>query len=301
MSSPRTRRVHHKLDSLEGKYHAQIIRVARENNVADFVEFFKEKFGEQDFTKFIWYLSTPIYSLRGYPFSESDYSPPSVLINIMKEFFDLLKNTPDLPQIVKPFIDIINIYGEPSHETFSSENYTRACNKIIDTFISDKQLDTTNVELATHIQLFFNNVVSILIDFIYERQLQKNPEARIAVGVRMESICLILGHLIHVITINKPYHKIIQGFTIEDLIAYGKAEREKDINELKKRNSKTYRLDEYQINQGLDELAEERQEERDERRQQRKYEGKEGGRRRLKTRSIKTIKRRAYKKCSYKK
>ena len=176
MSSPRTRRVHHKLDSLEGKYHAQIIRVARENNVADFVEFFKEKFGEQDFTKFIWYLSTPIYSLRGYPFSESDYSPPSVLINIMKEFFDLLKNTPDLPQIVRPFIDIIDIYGKPrAHETFSSEIYTRACNKIIDTFISDKQLDTTNVELATHIQLFFNNVVSILIKFIYERQLQKDP------------------------------------------------------------------------------------------------------------------------------
>ena len=296
MSSPRTRRVH-----LESKYHNQNIRVARGNNVAEFVEFFKEKFGEQDFTKFIWSLSTPIYSSRGYPFSESDYSPPSVLINIMKEFFDLLKNTPDLPQIVRPFIDIIDIYGKPrAHETFSSEKYTGACNEIIDTFISDKQLDTTNVELATHIQLFFNNVVSILINFIYERQLQKNPEARIAVGVRMESICLILGNLIHVITINKPYHKIIQGFTIEDLLAYGKAEREKDVNELKKRNSKTYyRPDEYRINQGLDELAEERQEERDERRLQRKP-GKEGGRR-LKMRSIKTIKRRAYKKRSYKK
>lgn len=300
MSSPRTRRVHRFFDEI--KHHNQNIRVARGNNVAEFVEFFKEKFtdGEHDFTKFIWYLSTPIYSLRGYPFSESDYSPPSVLINIMKEFFDLLKNTPELPQIGVPFIKIIEAFSLPTHDTFNKEDYIARCNVIVDNFISDKKLDIDD-GVAKSIKMFFTNVVSILSDFIYTRNLQIIPEARIAVGVRMESICLILGHLIHVITINKPYHKIIQGFTIEDLIAYGKAEREKDINELKKRNSKTYRLDEYQINQGLDELAEERQEERDERRQQRKYEGKEGGRRRLKTRYIKTIKRRAYKKRSYKK
>lgn len=299
MSSPRTRRVHRFFDEI--KHHNQNIRVARGNNVAEFVEFFKEKFthGEYYFTKFIWYLTTPVNSLRGYHFNESD-SPSSVLSNIMQEFFDLLKNTPELPQIGVPFIKIIEAFSLPTHDTFNKEDYIARCNVIVDNFISDKKLDIDD-GVAKSIKMFFTNVVSILSDFIYTRNLQIIPEARIAIGVIMERIWPILEVLIHVIKINKPYHKIIQGFTIEDLIAYGKAEREKDINELKKRNSKTYRLDEYQINQGLDELAEERQEERDERRQQRKYEGKEGGRRRLKTRSIKTIKRRAYKKRSYKK
>ena len=204
----------------------------------------------------------------------------------MKEFFDLLKNTPELPQIEDPFRDIINIYGKPSHETFSREVYIQECNKIIDKFISDKKI---NAELATSIKMFFSNVVSILIDFIYKRKLQHDPEARIAVKSRMNSICPVLGVLI---SITKKKHKIIQGFTIEDLIIYGKAERERDINEL----TKDKRMDEFEIVQGLNELAEERQKHRDERRRQRKHAGKEGGRR-LKMRSIK---RRVNKKRSYK-
>jgi hypothetical protein len=277
----------------ERAYHSRNIRVARADNVADFVEFFKENFtyGEQYFTSFIQDLSTPVFSLGGYPYSERN-SPPSFVINIMKEFFDLLKNTPELPQIVGPFRDIINIYGKPSHETFSREVYIQECNKIIDKFISDKKL---NAELATSIKLFFSNVVSILIDFMYTRNLQDIPEARIVVKVRMDSICSILGELIHIIAKTRPYHKIIQGFTIDDLIKYGKAERDTDIKELKIKNKKTY-MDEFAIVQGLNELAEERQEHRDERRRQRKHAGKEGGRR-LKMRSIK---RRVCKNRSYK-
>ena len=88
----------------EKDYYNRQIKTARANNVAEFVEFFKEKFGEGAFTRFIWQLSTPISSTRGYSFSDS---PPSFLIDIMKEFFDLLKNTPELPQIAGPFKDII--------------------------------------------------------------------------------------------------------------------------------------------------------------------------------------------------
>ena len=272
-------------------YHGRNIRVARADNVADFVEFFKENFtyGEHYFTSFIQDLSTPVFSLRGYPYSDS---PPSFVINIMKEFFDLLKNTPKLPQIEDPFRDIINIYGKPSHETFSREVYIQECNKIIDKFISDKKL---NDELATSIKLFFSNVVSILIYFMYTRNLQDIPEARIVVKVRMDSICSILGELIRIIAKTRPYHKIIQGFTIDDLIKYGKAERDTDIKELKIKNENPY-MDEFEIVQGLNELAEERQEHRNERRRQRKHAGKEGGRR-LKMRSIK---KRANKKRSYK-
>ena len=214
----------------------------------------------------------------------------------MKEFFDLLKNTPELPQIAGPFRDIIEKFGpKTSYDPFSPEDYNKECNEIVDKFISVKKLDT-NGELAKSIRLFFTNVVSILINFIDKKSLQYDPEARIAVQSRMKDICLILQQLIQLINQNKKYHRIIQGFNVKDFINYGKDEREKDIKKLKEKDAAYYR-DEYQISQGLLELAEERQEERDERRRQRAYAGQEGGRR-LKMRSIK---RRAYKKRSYKK
>jgi L-arabinose isomerase len=86
---------------------------------------------------------------------------------------------------------------------------------------------------------------------------------------------------------------MIQGFTVDDLIKYGKAERESDIKKLKEEDAEYYR-GEYQISQGLFELAEKRQEERDERRQQRVHAGLEGGRRK------KMHSRNYYKKRSYK-
>ena len=61
-----------------------------------------------------------------------------------------------------------------------------------------------------------------------------------------------------------------------------------------------YYRDEYQISQGLLELAEERQEERDERRRQRAYAGQEGGRR-IKMHSRNYYKKRTCKRCAYKK
>ena len=280
----------------EESYNNRNIRNARANNVAEFVEFFKENFGEEAFTKFIWQLSTPVSSIRGYHFSDS---PPSFLIDIMKEFFDLLKNTPELPQIAGPFRDIIEKYGpKTAYDPFSPEDYNKECNEIVDKFISIKKLDI-NGQLATSIKLFFSNVVSILINFIDKKSLQYNPEARIAVQSRMKDICLILQQLIQLLNQNKKYHKIIQGFTIEDLIKYGKAERDSDIKKLKEKDAAYYR-DEYQISQGLFELAEERQEERDERRRQREYAGQEGGRR-INMHSHNYYKKCTCKRCAYKK
>ena len=292
MSLSRKRKLPRSFD--EKAHRSRLVKLARADNVADFVEFFKENFtyGEHNFTTFIQDLTTPVFSLRGYAYSEPD-SPPSFVVNIMKEFFDLLKNTPELPQIVGPFRDIIDIYGKPSYETFSREVYIQECNKIVDKFISDKKI---NAELATSIKMFFSNVVSILIDFIYKRKLQHDPEARIAVKSRMDSICSILGVLIHLIATTTPYHKIIQGFTIDDLIKYGKAERDRDIGGLKLKN-KTPHMSEFEIVQGLIELNDQRHEDRVERRRQRKRASEEGGRR-LKMRSIK---RRTNKKHSYKK
>ena len=276
--------------NFEENYYNRHIGSARAKNVAEFVEFFKENLGEESFTRFIWLLSTPVASTQGYNFSDS----PSFLIDITKEFFDLLKNMPDLPRIVVPLREIIEKYGPKTlyGPPLSREIYMKECNDIVDKFISDNKLDA-NSELATSIKLFFTRVVSILLDFIDKNSLKNTPEARIAVQQRMKGIFSVFEKLIRLLNENKKYYKMIQGFTIEDLIKYGKAERESDIKKLKEEDAEYYR-GEYQISQGLLELADKRQEERDERRQQRVHAGLEGGRRK------KMHSRNYYKKRSYK-
>ena len=274
----------------EKDYYNRNIRSARANNVAEFVEFFKENFGEESFTRFIWLLSTPVASTQGYNFSDS----PSFLIDITKEFFDLLKNMPDLPRIVVPLREIIEKYGPKTlyGPPLSPDKYMKECDEIVDKFISDNKLDA-NSELATSIKLFFTRVVSILLDFIDKNSLKHTPEARIAVQQIMKGIFSVFEKLIRLLNENKKYYKMIQGFTVEDLIKYGKAERESDIKKLKEEDAAYYR-GEYQISQGLFELAEKRQEERDDRRRQRVYAGLEGGRRK------KMHSRNYYKKCTHK-
>jgi len=276
--------------NVEKDYYNRNIRSARANNVAEFVEFFKENFGEESFTRFIWLLSTPVASTRGYNFSDS----PSFLIDITKEFFDLLKNMPDLPRIVVPLREIIEKYGPKTlyGPPLSPDKYMKECDEIVDKFISDNKLDA-NSELATSIKLFFTRVVSILLDFIDKNSLKNTPEARIAVQQIMKGIFSVFEKLIRLLNENKKYYKMIQGFTVEDLIKYGKAERESDIKKLKEEDAAYYR-GEYQISQGLFELAEKRQEERDDRRQQRVHAGLEGGRRK------KMHSRNYYKKCTHK-
>jgi hypothetical protein len=224
-------------------------------------------------------------------------SSPNIFAAKFKEFFDLLKNMPDLPRIVVPLREIIEKYGPKTLHgpPLNREIYIKQCDEIVDKFISDNKLDA-NSELATSIKLFFTRVVSILLDFIHKNSLKNTPEARIAVQQIMKGIFSVFEKLIRLLNENKKYYKMIQGFTIEDLIKYGKAERESDIKKLKEEDAAYYR-GEYQISQGLLELAEKRQEERDDRRRQRVHAGLEGGRR-LKMHSIK---RRAYKKRSYKK
>ena len=280
----------------EKDYYNRHIRSARAKNVAEFVEFFKENFGEESFTRFIWLLSTPVASTQGYNFSDS----PSFLIDITKEFFDLLKNMPDLPRIVVPLREIIENYGPKTlyGPPLSREKYMKECDEIVDKFISDNKLDA-NSELATSIKLFFTRVVSILLDFIDKNSLKNTPEARIAVQQIMKGIFSVFEKLIRLLNENKKYYKMIQGFTVEDLIKYGKAERESDIKKLKEEDAAYYR-GEYQISKGLFELAEKRQEERDERRQQRVHAGLEGGRRK-KMHSRSYYKKRTHKMRAYKK
>jgi hypothetical protein len=89
---------------------------------------------------------------------------------------------------------------------------------------------------------------------------------------------------------------------MEDVVRYGKSERESDIKILKQQDPKYY-TDEWRIAQGLDELIEERQEARDERRRQRAYAGQGGRKKNIRSsRKKRNSKKRAYKKrSSYKK
>jgi hypothetical protein len=273
-------------------YINQNIRHAKETNVSEFVEFMKENFGEDTFSKLIWKLSTPVTLFRGgrYPDALTEY--PSWLTDIMQEFIKLLQNTPELPElpdIFLPLQEILKIYI-PSGRFHALP--------IVDNFITVNQLDPTS-EIATNIKFFFSRVVFILFDFIKKNGESVDVETRVYVASKIKELIPILKRLIQ---LNNQNKKIIVGLNMEDVVRYGKSERESDIKILKQQDPKYYR-DEWSIAQGLDELYEERQEARDERRRQRAYAGQGGRKKNIRSsRKKRNSKKRAYKKrSSYKK
>ena len=152
-------------------YINQNIRHAKETNVSEFVEFMKENFGEDTFSKLIWKLSTPVTLFRGgrYPDALTEY--PSWLTDIMQEFIKLLQNTPELPElpdIFLPLQEILKIYipsGRIHALPIAEEDFIKKSNDIVDNFITVNQLDPTS-EISTNIKFFFSRVVFILFDFI---------------------------------------------------------------------------------------------------------------------------------------
>ena len=285
-------------------YKNQNIRHAKEKNVSEFVEFMKENFGEDTFSKLIWNLSTPVTLYRGgrYPYMLTEY--PSWLTDIMQEFLELLQTTPELPElpdIFLPLQEILKIYvpsGGLHALPISEEDFVKRSNEIVDNFITGSQLDP-NSEIATNIKLFYSHVVFILFDFIKKNGESVDVETRVYIVSKINGLIPILKRLIQ---LNNQNKKNIIGLNMEDVVRYGKSERESDIKILKQQDPKYYR-DEWSIAQGLDELYEERQEARDERRRQRAYAG-EGGRKKniRSSRKKRNSKKRTYKKrSSYKK
>lgn len=288
-------------------YKNQNIRHAKETNVSEFVEFMKENFGEDTFSKLIWKLSTPVTLFRGghYPDALTEY--PSWLTDIMQEFIKLLQNTPELPELPElpdiflPLQEILKIYipsGGLHALPIAEEDFIKKSNDIVDNFITVNQLDPTS-EIATNIKFFFSRVVFILFDFIKKNGESVDVETRVYVASKIKELIPILKRLIQ---LNNQNKKIIVGLNMEDVVRYGKSERESDIKILKQQDPKYYR-DEWSIAQGLDELYEERQEARDERRRQRAYAGQGGRKKNIRSsRKKRNSKKRAYKKrSSYKK
>lgn len=285
-------------------YINQNIRHAKETNVSEFVEFMKENFGEDTFSKLIWKLSTPVTLFRGghYPDALTEY--PSWLTDIMQEFIKLLQNTPELPElpdIFLPLQEILKIYipsGKLHALPIAEEDFIKKSNDIVDNFITVNQLDPTS-EIATNIKFFFSRVVFILFDFIKKNGESVDVETRVYVASKIKELIPILKRLIQ---LNNQNKKIIVSLNMEDVVRYGKSERESDIKMLKQQDPKYYR-DEWSIAQGLDELYEERQEARDERRRQRAYAGQGGRKKNIRSsRKKRNSKKRAYKKrSSYKK
>ena len=152
-------------------YKNQNIRHAKETNVSEFVEFMKENFGEDTFSKLIWKLSTPVTLYRGgrYPHALTEY--PSWLTDIMQEFLELLQTTPELPElpdIFLPLQEILKIYipsGGLHALPIAEEDFIKQSNEIVDNFITGIQLDPSS-EIATNIKFFYSRVVFILFDFI---------------------------------------------------------------------------------------------------------------------------------------
>ena len=284
-------------------YKDQNIRHAKETNVSEFVEFMKENFGEDTFSKLIWKLSTPVTLFRGghYPDALTEY--PSWLTDIMQEFIKLLQNTPELPELPElpdifiPLQEILKIYipsGGLHALPIAEEDFIKKSNDIVDNFITVNQLDPTS-EIATNIKFFFSRVVFILFDFIKKNGESADVETRVYVASKIKELIPILKRLIQ---LNNQNKKIIVGLNMEDVVRYGKSERESDIKILKQQDPKYYR-DEWSIAQGLDELYEERQEARDERRRQRAYSGQGGRKKNIRSsRKKRNSKKRAYKKRS---
>jgi hypothetical protein len=286
--------------NLPDVYKNQNIRHAKETNASEFVEFMKEHFGEDTFSKLIWKLSTPVTLFRGgrYPHALTEY--PSWLTDIMQEFIELLQNAPELPElpdIFLPLQEILKIYvpsGGLHALPIAEEDFIKKSNEIVDNFINVNQLDP-NAEIATNIKFFFSRVVFILFDFIKKNGESVDVETRVYVASKIKELIPILKRLIQ---LNNQNKKNIIGLNMEDVVRYGKSERESDIKILKQQDPKYYR-DEWSIAQGLDELYEERQEARDERRRQRVYAGQGGRKKNIRSsRKKRNSKKRTYKKRS---
>jgi len=162
------------------------------------INFFKDEYGEELFFSITYALSTRevvnfgqhymlVKPLRGYP---------KWLLDILNQFIDLLKLTPELPPILIPLKGIITnfvpelIPHEPrlDHEfEYSDQHFTQTCNRmIIEPFmrsVAEGGLDPES-ETYSRIQQFLKNVVQILIKFMDENKAQIERDFQVRHEVR---------------------------------------------------------------------------------------------------------------------
>ena len=123
--------------------HLILNRTPYGNSVKRSIDIFKKEVGEAGFMTLIWAVTSPpyIHQLSHSPIPLRAY--PSWLIEITEQFIDLLKFKSELPPILIPFKEIIDMYSPAenlamaiqSPSGFDAEDYIQTCNAIVERFI----------------------------------------------------------------------------------------------------------------------------------------------------------------------
>lgn len=241
------------------------------DHVMQSIEFFKDKFGEEAFERFIWTLSTPEHINTGTRDAEPLRAYQSWLFEITDQFIKLLQLTPNLPPILDPLQEIIkkiipeindppeiNVadpYPFPRRPNYSDKVFREKCSTIIESFMTTlvkNGLDSTSV-VFTQIQQFLKNVVDILIRFLNmnEKQIidkfRPKPgdttngllDTRISIHSTLKVNMLPIFRMLF--DFNKKNHSLFKNINLNDWMKYGKVEKAFYIAKLKKENPSRYR------------------------------------------------------------
>lgn len=265
---------------------ALILEKTSYSNPMKSIEPYKEIIGEKTFLEFIQALSAK--------------SPPW-LLDVMQQFIELLKFTPNLPPVLIPFEEIVTKYimtplSNP-HAYIVSLNYIdeyiQICNETVERFITENELDPQS-ELVKKIKDFFNNIVRVSSTHIKlvidsTRYLDPTYLAQLPFNIKTNFKRLIpfLDQLFILNQTAKIHKGFIKYINLKEWLEYGKAEREFTIAQLKRESPKRYnQYDSSKWNEKLIELAVERDEAR--RRSRRRESQPQGGtRRKMRARTYK--------------
>ena len=264
------------------------------NSVKRSIDIFKKEVGEAGFMTLIWAVTSPIHihQLSG---SFPLHAYPSWLIEITEQYIDLLKFKSDLPPILIPFKEIIDMYSPAenlamaiqSPPGFDAEDYVQKCNAIVERFLSGsirpkspkspKSPRSLRSELAKRVTLFFNRVIEILIKFFNDNDTGSSGQVvRFSVKLRLLRNMFPFFKMLFTMN-NRPetHRTVIQNINFKEWVSYGKAQKEHILRKLKQENPRAFRGynpedDWAHVKNYAEELDEEEEEEEDEKKGGRK-------------------------------
>jgi hypothetical protein len=272
------------------------------NSVKRSIDIFKKEVGEAGFITLIWAVISPIHihQLSGSPFPLHAY--PSWLIEIADQYIDLLKFKSDLPPILIPFKEIMDLYSPAenlamaiqSPTGFDAEDYVQKCNAIVERFLggsirprspkspkspkSPRSLRrSSRSELVKRITLFFNRVIEILIKFFNDNDTGYSGQViRFSVKLRLSRNVFPFFKMLFTMNSSPETHRtFIQNINFKEWVRYGKAQKEHILRKLKQENPGAFRGynpedDWAHVKNYAEELDEEEEEEEDEKKGGRK-------------------------------
>ena len=262
------------------------------------IEPYKEIVGEEKFLDFIEVLSDD-----------------TRMQQLVQQFIDLLKISPNLPPILVPFREIITNYYIPPPDPdsvviFDSADYIQTCDQIVQRFITENGLDPES-ELVKKIKVIFTNIVRILIDYhdTIKRSKYISPQRveelrdhnrtlmRVRWRIQTFTLVKLFPFLQQLFTLNQSAqnHLFIKDINLKEWFEYVEAERDFTIKKLKSEDPSKYSLSHLNIVGWKEKLRELALKRANARRRQTQSQGAvaQGGTRRK-------MRARTYKKYSYK-